>query len=257
MQTRIKISDESGDKKYFSQLPHYILNHSTSTDQALYWQMKRYAGETGKCFATQETLMKKLGVGKQKFKKSLEYLLSKKWIRFIGMTGSKTRPIRTYAIVDIWKLNILNYEKIPSETEVSFQEIPSRMEGDTVQNGSKIPSRTAIEEEPIKEEPIKELPATAGAEWNFKKYLEEMENQPRRDLSIIALYWKFKKFSFTNKKQTEVQLRRSLRAAKDLDPFEDEKIWKTMDWLNKNADFKWVLESVSKYILEDLSKLKK
>ena len=131
------------------------------------------------------------------------------------------------------------------------------MEGDTVQNGSKIPSRTAIEEEPIKEEPIKELPATAGAEWNFKKYLEEMENQPRRDLSIIALYWKFKKFSFTNKKQTEVQLRRSLRAAKDLDPFEDEKIWKTMDWLNKNADFKWVLESVSKYILEDLSKLKK
>jgi len=94
------------------------------------------------------------------------------------------------------------------------------------------------------------------AEWDFKKYLEEMENQTRRDLSIIALYWKFKKFSFTNKKQAEVQLKRSLRAAKDLEPFEDEKIWKTMDWLSKNAKFKWVLESVGKYITEDLKKIK-
>ncbi|OGE44775.1 hypothetical protein A3E67_03685 [Candidatus Daviesbacteria bacterium RIFCSPHIGHO2_12_FULL_38_25] len=94
------------------------------------------------------------------------------------------------------------------------------------------------------------------AEWDFKKYLEEMENQPRRDLSIIALYWKFKKFSFTNKKQAEVQLKRSLRAAKDLEPFEDEKIWKTMEWLSRNADFKWVLESVGKYITENLSQLK-
>jgi len=94
------------------------------------------------------------------------------------------------------------------------------------------------------------------AEWDFKKYLEDLENQPRRDLSIIALYWKFKKFNFTNKKQTEIEIRRSLRAAKDLSPFEDEKIWKTMEWLSKNADFKWVLESVGKYITENLLSLK-
>ena len=94
------------------------------------------------------------------------------------------------------------------------------------------------------------------AEWDFKKYLEEIENQPRRDLSIIALYWKFKKFNFTNKKQAEVELRRSLRAAKDLEPFEDDKIWRTMEWLSKNANFKWVLESVGKYITENLSALK-
>jgi hypothetical protein len=45
MGNKVKINDESGDHKYFSLLPHYILNHSTAVDQALYMQMKRYAGE--------------------------------------------------------------------------------------------------------------------------------------------------------------------------------------------------------------------
>lgn len=94
------------------------------------------------------------------------------------------------------------------------------------------------------------------AEWDFKKYLEGMEENKRRDLQIIALYWKFKKFSFTNKKQAEVEIRRSLRASKDLVPYEDDKIWKTIEWLAKNAKFKWTLESCIKYINEKLSDLK-
>ncbi|MCK6462845.1 MAG: helix-turn-helix domain-containing protein [Candidatus Pacebacteria bacterium] len=94
------------------------------------------------------------------------------------------------------------------------------------------------------------------APWNFKTYLEGMDNNQRRDLQIIALYWKFKKFTFTNRKQAEVELRRSLRAAKELEPYEDDKIWQTMDWLVKNADFKWTLESCGKYINEKLSALK-
>ena len=83
-----------------------------------------------------------------------------------------------------------------------------------------------------------------------------MENNKRRDLPIIALYWKFKKFNFNNKKQVEVELKRNLRAAKNLEPFEDDKIWRTMEWLAQNAKFKWTVESVGKYIVEDLKKLK-
>lgn len=60
----------------------------------------------------------------------------------------------------------------------------------------------------------------------FQKYLEGMESNKRRDLGIVALYWKFKKFNFTNQKQAEVELKRSLRAAKNLEPFEDEKYGK-------------------------------
>ena len=130
----IEIQDESGDRRYFTIVPNYILNHSTAIDQALYLQMKRLAGEDGRCFATQETLQRKLGVGKQTLKKSLDYLVEHKWIEFIGRTGGKTRPINTYKINDIWKLNSDHYEKISSEMEVSKK--------DKSQNGSKISSET-------------------------------------------------------------------------------------------------------------------
>lgn len=150
MEKEIIIKDCSGDKKYFTQLPHYILNHSTANDQALYWQMKRYSGENGKCFATQETLRGKLGIGKQAFTKSLNYLLEKKWIKFIGMTAGKTRPIKTYSITDIWKLNINHYEEIGTKMEVSSnksKKISPETDIDKSQNGSKIGTRMAIEEE--------------------------------------------------------------------------------------------------------------
>uniref|UniRef100_A0A6H2A4S7 Putative DNA binding, helix-turn-helix domain containing protein n=1 Tax=viral metagenome TaxID=1070528 RepID=A0A6H2A4S7_9ZZZZ len=154
MDHKIKIQDDSGDKKYFTQIPNYIANHSTAIDQALYFQMKRYAGEYGRCFATQETLMAKMGIGRITYNKSLNYLLKKGWIKFIGTTKGKTRPIKTYSIVDIWKLNIMEYEKIPSETDISFEKIPSETNRDTVSNSSKIPSETNSIRRTIKEEHI-------------------------------------------------------------------------------------------------------
>ena len=178
MDKEIKIRDESGDKKYFSQLPHYILNHSTANDQALYWQMKRYSGETGKCFATEKTLMRKMGIGKKSFDKSLKYLLDKKWIKFIGKTEGKTRPINTYAIVDIWKLNILHYEEISSESTLSSKrEISVESKGDKSQKHTKISPRSTIEEEPLKEEHNNKILAeqsSAGSEIN--KMIELFEN---------------------------------------------------------------------------------
>lgn len=144
---KLKILDESGDRKYFTQLPNIVLNHSTAIDQALYSQMKRYAGENGVCFATQETLMKKMGIGIHAFRKSLDYLLKRGWIKYVGLKGGKTRPIKTYSITDIWAENIENYEKIPAGMAVSSEEIPASLEGDTCQISSKIPARSAVEED--------------------------------------------------------------------------------------------------------------
>jgi len=146
----IKIEDDSGDRKYFTQLPSIILNHSTANDQALYWQMKRYAGEDGQCFATEETLRRKLGIGRKAYWKSRDYLLKKGWIKYDGMTKGKTRPIKTYSIVDIWKLNIMEYEKISSERDISLKgEISSESSGDKSQKRHKISSERDIEEDLI------------------------------------------------------------------------------------------------------------
>ena len=151
----IKIKDESGDKKYFTQIPNYIANHSTANDQALYLQMKRFAGDDGQCFATQKTLRKKLGIGEKAYNKSLQYLLEKKWIRFIGTTQGKTRPIKTYVIVDIWKINILEYDKISPESRLSFEpEISPKSSVDKSQKQTKISPKSSVEEEPPKEEPL-------------------------------------------------------------------------------------------------------
>ena len=121
MEEQIEIIDESGDKKYFSQLPTYVLNHSTANEHSLYWIMLRFAGENGRCFASKKTMRKMMGVGKTSFEKSLNYLLDKKWIKLDGKTETKTRggyqAVNSYRIVDIWKLNVDFYEnKGGSET---------------------------------------------------------------------------------------------------------------------------------------------
>lgn len=170
--TKLQLIDESGDKKYFTQIPNYIANHSTANDQALYFQMKRYAGEDGKCFATSETLMRKLGIGRKAYNKSLKYLLDKQWVKFVGTIGGKTRPIKTYAIVDIWKINILEYEKIPSESTVSLERDKSQKEKDKSQKHTKISAESTVEEEPTDKEPIKKITVSDSNESQAKDISE-------------------------------------------------------------------------------------
>lgn len=133
----IKIHDESGDKRYFTIIPNYILNHSSANDQALYLQMKRYAGEDGECFATQKTLMEKMGIGERTLRKSLNYLLEHGWITFVGLTNGKTRPVKTYKINDIWKINTEFYKK----KIVVKRALSPKKQKDSGQMTTKIPVR--------------------------------------------------------------------------------------------------------------------
>jgi len=53
---KYKIKDESNDRQYFTIIPNYILNHSSAIDKAIYIDMKRVAGENGRCFMTEKTM---------------------------------------------------------------------------------------------------------------------------------------------------------------------------------------------------------
>ncbi len=109
------VQDDSGDKKYFTNIPNYIANHSSAIDQALYFQMKKHAGEKGFCFVSEATLMKKLGIGRIKLKKSIKYLIGHGWVKISGKKPVKTsggiQNITVYSIVDIWALNVAFYDK--------------------------------------------------------------------------------------------------------------------------------------------------
>lgn len=79
----------------------------------------------------------------------------------------------------------------------------------------------------------------------------------QKHIQIIGLYAKAKQTNFTSKEQQSAFLQRNLKAARSLVGYEVSRIAVTMKYLLDNADFKWTLETVGKYIDEDLDKLNK
>lgn len=150
---RIKLIDDSSDHKYFTIVPNFILNHSSAIDKAIYLEMKRAAGDNGLCFMTEETMCKRNGIGKDTLHKSIKYLIIHKWVEFVGMTPSKTRPIKTYKILNIWKQNtdFYNDKKIVPETAVSLNAI-HKVKDTAVLDGMIPPEKGGIRRTNDKEE---------------------------------------------------------------------------------------------------------
>jgi len=115
MRNKMHIQDGSGDKRYFTIIPNFILNHSTANDQALYLQMKRVAGEGGVCEAGSRYFMKQMGIGRQAYNTSLSYLLEKGWISHFGkkkvLTHGGIQEVNVYHVNDLWELNNAHYLK--------------------------------------------------------------------------------------------------------------------------------------------------
>jgi len=90
--------------------------------------------------------------------------------------------------------------------------------------------------------------ATQSVAWDFEEKLRLLLSSKRKDLQIIGLYWRAKRFEFDNKKQYEEALKRELRPAKKLVGYTLNQIIGTLNYLKKTADYKWTLESVHKNI---------
>lgn len=91
--------------------------------------------------------------------------------------------------------------------------------------------------------------------FSCEQELNKLVDSPRRDLHIIGIYWKYKNFKFENRKQFEVSLKRELKPVQNLIPYQDDRIFEVIDYLDEK-NFKWTLETVFKYINEDLDELK-
>jgi DNA-binding transcriptional regulator YhcF (GntR family) len=114
-QRKSKIIDNSGDRRYFTMIPNYIVNHSSVYEQALYLVMKRIAGEEGTCWASPITIGKMMHISPNTVRKNLEKLIQRGWIKVIGYKG-KTKPTKEYEIVDLWKFNVNYYSKKDNST---------------------------------------------------------------------------------------------------------------------------------------------
>jgi len=94
-----------------------------------------------------------------------------------------------------------------------------------------------------------------SSRWDFQKELEKLKTSKRRDLQIIHLYWLFKGFQFDNKEKFQRALKRDLRAAGNLKGYSDAEIENTMNWLFEKTNIKFTLETVHKFIDENLANL--
>jgi len=83
-----------------------------------------------------------------------------------------------------------------------------------------------------------------------------MGQKVSRHLQIIAIFIKISLYSFENYEQLQRFIQRTTRVAKRLDCYELSRIWEVLEYLKETADYKVTLETVEKYILEDIPKLK-
>lgn len=170
------MTDGSGDRKYFTIIPNYILNHSSIWDREIYIQMKKIAGEDGTCYTSQETLAKKCGISVNRLKKSLKYLIEHEWIYFIGVkeTGTKGgfQGVNEYRIADLWRKNIEYYEN----KGVAGDDTPS-VKG-VSQNTSKGCHENAkgVSPEAYKEDPLNKIPL---------KKIEIRKNTPAEEAKLL------------------------------------------------------------------------
>jgi len=126
------IIDESGDKKYFTQIPNMIVNHSSAYEQSLYLIMKRIAGETGSCYASLNWLSKKMSADKKTVAKTIAKLLKRKWIKEIENKKVRGGIVRQFVVVDLWKANIKEYQ--------SGCQVPTKESGSIIpESGSVVP----------------------------------------------------------------------------------------------------------------------
>lgn len=100
-----------------------------------------------------------------------------------------------------------------------------------------------------KKENTKENSETSSQVFNWNSYLEGMIKSERKDLNIIGFFLKTKGVSFDTKAKAEVAIRRHLKPAKELIPFDKKEIGEKIRKLN--YDFpKFTLETVIKELIK-------
>lgn len=254
----IQVEDNSGDKKYFTIIPNYIANHSTANDQALYFQMKKRAGESGICFSSKKTLMQKLGIGRWAFDKSLKYLVDKKWISYAGEVFCETKggiqKISSYRVNDIWKMNAEFYNKDIIEKEVEKPVMfMSETRGRQFSTPAKNNIKGGLNQTPNKN-PVNNIPfnSTNVELTGVATPVFVGDRKTKNPIRQVVRYF----FELKGKKPKKGEYARNTKSAKDLLELCDGDIGQAKRYLKIVADWadsrklSWAIETVFKKFYE-------
>lgn len=112
--------------------------------------------------------------------------------------------------------------------------------------GNQLATQVKLSEVKVSKETVAGA-SPAEEKFDLEKEIEKMENNPRRDIQIIGLYFKQRKPDIRSREQLFKAIRRHLRPAKELKPFEDDQIIKGF---RKAADqiSGWTIETAVKML---------
>lgn len=93
----------------------------------------------------------------------------------------------------------------------------------------------------------KYIAAKPAAPFILKEEIQKMEESPRRDINVIALYLEHKKPDLKTHEQLSAAIHRHLRAAKALSVFNDDQILKAVAKAKREYP-EWVIETLVKLV---------
>lgn len=111
--------------------------------------------------------------------------------------------------------------------------------------------------EKIEESKVKKKKNEVEKKSLIPEVIPDLLKDEQLHIRRIGLFAKFKSIKFTSKEHQSEFIKRNLRASKALNPYTDEQIIKTLAFLEITADYKITMETIGKYIDEDLDKLYK
>ncbi len=84
--------------------------------------------------------------------------------------------------------------------------------------------------------------------FSLREEIKKLENSPRRDMNIIALYFEYRKPDLQNYEQYSLALKRHLKAAGQLVSFNNNQIIKAIDYAKKKYEDIYTLETLIKIL---------
>lgn len=94
----------------------------------------------------------------------------------------------------------------------------------------------------------KKIVAKSDIPFSLKEEIKKLEDSPRRDLNIIALYFDVRKPDLQNREQFNQALKRHLKPAGALKSFTDQQILKAVDYAKKEYKDIWTIETLLKIL---------
>lgn len=204
--------------------------HINATDKVVYSALCTFAGfeEIRPSF---KTLAKRASVGERVAKRSIKKLIE---VGFVEKTQGGGRG----------RANVYNLLKAHKGCQIctvskGCQKEPERVTNTTIKGDKSAPHIDIVIDKDIDS-------AETSSAFSLKAELRKLEENPRRELNIIALYLEHRKPNINSKEQFQEVLKRHIKPANRLKVFTNEQILKSLEYAKeKYSDF-YTIETLLK-----------